>query len=158
MAQVIQDAVAATRQLVADNQMRLTLALPPAVPNIVGDRDQLIQALVNLISNAVKFCEPRTGRILISLTQDRNQLKVSVRDNGIGIGAENQNAVFEQFRQITQPTGRGRPQGSGLGLAITKRIIDRHKGRIWVESRLGEGATFNFELPVLMPIEKLQTG
>ncbi len=158
MMQVIQDAVAATRQLVADKQIRLSLSLPPSVPNIAGDRDQLIQTMVNLISNAVKFCEPMSGRIRISMYQDRNQLKVSVRDNGIGISPENQQLIFEQFRQVTTPTGRGRPPGSGLGLAITKRIIDHHKGSIWVESRLGEGATFIFVLPVLMPIEKLQTG
>jgi Na+/proline symporter/nitrogen-specific signal transduction histidine kinase len=158
MVQVIQDAVAATRQLVADKQIRLSLSLPPSVPNIAGDRDQLIQTMVNLISNAVKFCEPMSGRIRVSLYQDRNQLKVSVRDNGIGISPENQQVIFEQFRQVTTPTGRGRPPGSGLGLAITKRIIDHHKGSIWVESRLGEGATFVFVLPVLMPIEKLQTG
>ncbi len=158
MLHVIQDAVAATRQLVSEKQIRLSLSLPPSVPNIAGDRDQLIQTMVNLISNAVKFCEPVSGRIRISMFQDRNQLRVSIRDNGIGISLENQQAVFEQFRQITSPTGRGRPPGSGLGLAITKRIIDHHKGRIWVESKLGEGANFIFELPVLMPIEKLQTG
>ena len=156
--QVIDAAVDATRQLINEKRIRLHLQLPPAVPSLSGDRDQLIQAMVNLISNAVKFCPAQDGTIAIRLTHDRHQLHVGVKDNGIGIRPEDQHAVFEQFRQITPSTDRGRPQGSGLGLAITKRIIEYHKGRIWVESRLGEGATFHFELPVLPPIEKLQTG
>ena len=158
MIQVVGAAVNATRQLINDKRIRLTLELPPAVPSLSGDRDQLIQAMVNLISNAVKFCAPEQGKIVVSLTHDRQQLRISVKDNGIGIRPEDHYAVFEQFRQITQSTDRGRPQGSGLGLAITKRIIEYHKGRIWVESKLGEGAAFYFSLPVLPPIERLQTG
>lgn len=155
---VIQDAGDATRQLVSEKQMRMILDLPPAVPMLTGDRDRLIQAMVNLISNAVKFCEPYTGRIHITLTRELQKLNISVRDNGMGIRPEDHESVFEQFRQITPATDRGRPQGSGLGLAITKRIIDYHKGRIWVESELGSGAAFYITLPVLPPIEKLQTG
>ncbi len=153
IAQVIQDAAAATRRLVADKHIVLTLELPPSVPSLSGDRDQLMQAMVNLISNAVKFCEPESGRIHVTLTQQRHQLQISVSDNGIGIRPEDHRAIFEQFRQITNTSGKGRPPGSGLGLAITKRIIEYHKGHIWVESRLGAGAVFHIELPVLLPIE-----
>lgn len=156
--QVTRAAINATRQLINDKSIRLSLELPPAVPSLSGDRDQLIQAMVNLISNAVKFCPKEQGKIEIRMVHDRQQLQVSVQDNGIGIRPEDHHAVFEQFRQITQSSDRGRPQGSGLGLAITKRIIEYHKGRIWIESILGEGATFHFSLPVLPPIEKLQTG
>lgn len=156
--QVTHSAVDATRQLINDKNIRLNLDLPAMVPSLSGDRDQLIQAMVNLISNAVKFCPPEKGKIDLRLVHDRQKLQVSVQDNGIGIRPEDQDAVFEQFRQITQSSDRGRPQGSGLGMAITKRIIEHHKGRIWIESVLGEGATFHFSLPVLPPIEKLQTG
>ncbi len=158
MIQVTQAAANATRQLINEKRIRLTLDLPQTVPSLAGDRDQLIQAMVNLISNAVKFCPLEQGKISIRLVYGRQQLEISVTDNGIGIRPEDHHTVFEQFRQITQSTDRGRPQGSGLGLAITKRIIEYHKGRIWVESALGEGATFHFSLPVLPPIEKLQTG
>ncbi|MBT8342357.1 MAG: histidine kinase [Desulfatitalea sp.] len=156
--QIIKDAVDGTRRLVADQQMHMTLDLPGSVPAISGDRDKLIQAMINLISNAVKFCETQKGRIHITLTWERHQLRVSVRDNGIGLRDEDQEAVFEQFRQITQPNGRGRPKGSGLGLAITKRIIDYHQGKIWAEGKPGKGACFTFVLPALPVIEKLQTG
>jgi Na+/proline symporter/nitrogen-specific signal transduction histidine kinase len=150
MIRVIQEAVDATRQLVADKQMLMTVDFPQQVPDITGDRDQLIQAMVNLISNAVKFCEPRLGQIQVSLTLHYNKLIVSVRDNGIGISEKDQEVIFEQFRQIS-PSGRGRPQGSGLGLAITRRIIEFHAGQISVESETGKGATFT----IILPIEKL---
>ena len=144
---VIKDAVDATAQLVAEKELQLTLDLPEQVPTLSGDRDQLMQALVNLISNAVKFCEARLGRIKISLSNQWNQLKVSVQDNGIGIRDEDQKAIFEQFRQIAN-IGRGRPAGSGLGLAITKRIIAFHNGQISVESQPTKGSIFSFTLPI----------
>jgi signal transduction histidine kinase len=74
-------------------------------------------------------------------------LRVDVIDNGIGISKENQEIIFEKFRQVRDAT-RGRPAGSGLGLTITKRIIDHHKGEIWVESEPGKGSTFSFSLPL----------
>ena len=150
MIKVIQDAVDATRQLVADKEMLMTVNLPREVPEITGDRDQLIQAMVNLISNAVKFCEPCIGQIHVTLTHRYNKLYVSVQDNGIGIGENDQKVIFEQFRQIS-PSGRGRPQGSGLGLAITRRIIEFHAGQISVQSEIGKGAAFT----IMLPIEKL---
>jgi len=74
-------------------------------------------------------------------------LLVAVEDNGIGIKSENLEKVFEPFHQIKNPT-RGRPMGTGIGLTITKRIVDFHHGRIWVESTPGQGAVFSFTLPV----------
>jgi len=150
MINVIQDAVDATRQLVTHKEMLMTVNVPGAVPDITGDRDQLIQAMVNLISNAVKFCEPHSGQINVCLVHRYNKFHISVQDNGIGINERDQKVVFEQFRQIS-PSGRGRPQGSGLGLAITRRIIEFHAGQISVDSEPGKGATFN----VVLPIEKL---
>jgi signal transduction histidine kinase len=150
MVKVIQDAVDATRQLVTHKEMLMTVNLPADVPEITGDRDQLIQAMVNLISNAVKFCEPRSGQINVCLVHRYNKFHISVQDNGIGVSKKDQKVIFEQFRQIS-PTGRGRPQGSGLGLAITRRIIEFHAGQISLESEPGKGATFN----IVLPIEKL---
>jgi Na+/proline symporter/nitrogen-specific signal transduction histidine kinase len=144
---VVQDAVDATRQLVHDKQLLMTVDLPDAVPTVTGDQDQLIQVMINLISNAVKFCKPEQGHIHIILTHRNSRLLLSVEDNGIGISQENQQIIFQQFQQVSTP-GRGRPQGSGLGLAITKRIVEFHAGRVDVESELGEGTKFTLVLPI----------
>jgi Na+/proline symporter/nitrogen-specific signal transduction histidine kinase len=147
LVQLVKEAIDATRQIVTEKQIHLSADLPSEVSTIIGDRDQLIQVLINLISNAVKFCEPQTGRIDISLYQRRSQVDVVVQDNGIGIRQENLSVIFEQFHQISQ-SGRGRPSGSGLGLAITKRIIEHHGGHIFVESEVGKGSRFSFALPL----------
>lgn len=146
MSQVIQDAIDATRQLVVEKGLLMTADMPQQVPVISGDRDQLIQVMVNLISNAVKFCSPNTGKIHIELSHQRNMLIVGIKDNGIGISKEDQQAIFNEFTQLS-PAGHGRPQGSGLGLAITKRIISFHEGTIDVQSETGKGATFTLTLP-----------
>jgi Na+/proline symporter/nitrogen-specific signal transduction histidine kinase len=145
--QVVQNAVDATRQLVIDKSLLMTVDLPDKVPTITGDRDQLIQAMVNLISNAVKFCTPDRGHIHICLAREKSRLVLSVEDNGIGISKENQQIIFQQFQQVSSP-GRGRPQGSGLGLAITKRIVEFHAGKIMVESEIGIGTKFTLTLPI----------
>ncbi len=145
--QIVQRAVDATRQLVNDKQLLMTVDLPDAVPTITGDQDQLIQVMINLISNAVKFCKPEQGHIHIKLAHRNSRLLLSVEDNGIGISKENQKIIFQQFQQISTP-GRGRPQGSGLGLAITKRIVEFHAGKISVESELDKGTKFTMVLPL----------
>jgi Na+/proline symporter/signal transduction histidine kinase len=143
---VIEDAVSATGQLVVEKQIQLQVDLPDKVKSINGDHDQLIQAMENLISNAVKFCEPETGRIVIGLKAVAEGITVSVADNGIGIRPEDQERIFDRFHQVVDPQ-RGRPSGTGLGLSITRRIIRRHQGELNIDSRPGEGATFSFFLP-----------
>ena len=145
--EVVGDAVAGTQQLIHDKNITLDLDVEDHLPPVFGDRDRLVQVLVNLISNAVKFCEPDRGKIAIRLRNQDGNLLVQVADNGIGIKSENLNKVFEPFHQIKNPT-KGRPLGTGIGLTITKRIIDFHHGRIWVESTPGQGAVFSFTLPV----------
>jgi Na+/proline symporter/signal transduction histidine kinase len=145
--EVIDDAVAGTQQLINDKNITLNLDTEDHIPPVAGDRDRLVQVLVNLISNAVKFCEPHRGNIIIRLRVKDVELLVQVADNGIGIKTENLKKVFEPFHQIKNPT-KGRPVGTGIGLTITKRIIDFHHGRIWVESAPGQGTTFSFTLPV----------
>jgi signal transduction histidine kinase len=102
--------------------------------------------MVNLISNAAKFCDSDRGKIVIRLTSSPKQVQIDVQDNGIGIKAEYQSKIFDKFQQVNDPT-RGRPYGTGIGLTISKRIIDFHHGRIWVESKPGHGSTFSFSLP-----------
>lgn len=147
---VIQDAVSATGQLVAEKNIQMKVHLPNGSRPIDGDRDQLIQAMVNLISNAVKFCDPDQGRIDIQLVYAAARLTVSVTDNGIGISETNQRDIFNKFQQVVDPS-RGRPPGTGLGLSITRQIIQYHHGTLRVKSALGKGATFTFHLPYNRP-------
>jgi len=146
--EVINDAVVSTRQLTLDRKITIDLDLPSEVPTVSGDRDRLVQVMVNLISNAVKFCDSDQGMIVVRLRAVDHHLRVEVQDNGIGIKPEDQAKVFEPFRQIKNPT-LGRPTGTGIGLTITKRIIDFHHGRIWVDSEPGKGTIFAFELPAI---------
>ncbi len=145
--QVVSDAVDNSKQMLTENNIQLEQNLPLQLPPIAGDRDHLMQVMLNLISNAVKFCDRHDGKISINLKNLEDHLEMRVTDNGIGIRPENQQIIFETFRQV-KASGKGRPAGSGLGLAITKRIVDFHGGRIWVESQPGVGATFVFTIPL----------
>ena len=144
--EVIQDACNATRQPVETKQIRMQVNCPEKGLSIEGDKDRLVQVMVNLISNAVKFCQDDHGMIWINAWAEKNRLRVDVKDNGIGIRPQDQEIIFEEFRQIKHAS-KGRPAGTGLGLPITRRIITHHGGRIWVTSEPNQGATFAFYLP-----------
>jgi Na+/proline symporter/nitrogen-specific signal transduction histidine kinase len=144
---VVNEAVSATGQLVADKQIGIHVHLPDTSHPIEGDRDQLIQAMVNLISNAVKFCDPNQGNIDIRLEYGIDRLTVWVTDNGIGISEADQNQIFNKFHQVVD-SSRGRPAGTGLGLSITRQIVQYHHGELNVKSVPGKGATFYFTLPL----------
>jgi Na+/proline symporter/signal transduction histidine kinase len=144
--EVCRDALSSIRQLADEKKILSAISLPDHVPPVLGDRDRLMQAVINLLSNAVKFCRDAGGQIDIRLTALPGHLQVEVCDNGIGIPPEDMQIIFEEFRQ-SRHGGQGRPTGSGLGLAITRRIIEVHDGRIWAESRPGQGSTFIFTLP-----------
>ena len=112
--------------------------------SVYADRVRVKQILYNLLSNAVKFT-PKGGSIQLRCYDDGNSVGVSVSDTGIGIRPEDQQMVFEEFRQVE---GENQPQqGTGLGLAITKRLIEQQGGRIWLESECGKGSCFSFVLP-----------
>jgi Na+/proline symporter/signal transduction histidine kinase len=147
---VIKDAISATGQLVADKNIAMRVHVPSTSPTINGDRDQLIQAMVNLISNAVKFCDPGLGKIDVRLETGTDQLIISVTDNGIGISKADQKNIFDKFHQVADPS-RGRPKGTGLGLSITRQIVQYHHGELQVESAPQKGATFYFTLPLRQP-------
>ncbi len=154
--EVVDDSIYSTGQLIKDKNIELTLDLSDTAIRVSGDKDRLIQVMVNLISNAVKFCNPDKGRIIVGMQTDPKtagdsggkMLKVWVKDNGIGIDKENQEIVFHEFRQVIS-SSEGRPRGTGIGLTIARHIVESHSGRIWVESELNKGAAFFFTLPLI---------
>ena len=147
MKELITDTVAGMSQLVRDKGIELSVDLPERVPAVNADFDRIVQVLLNLLSNATKFCDRDHGEIRIGLTVQEASLRVGVCDNGPGISAEDHAAIFDKFRQGGD-TLTAKPQGTGLGLHISRHIVERFGGRIWAESRPGQGACFYFTLPV----------
>ena len=143
---VIERAVAATASLFEAKKLNLVRSIEPDLPAITGDQDRLIQVVINLISNAVKFTD--SGSILCSARLRGQEVVVSVVDSGIGIAPADQPKVFEKFKQVGD-TLTDKPKGTGLGLPICKEIVEYHGGHIWVESEPGKGSTFSFTLPLV---------
>src|SRR5205085_4287487 len=119
---VIGDAVSATSQWVREQGATLRTEVPAEVPPVRADRDRLMQVLLNLLSNAARFCRRDGGRIAVVLRVLPDALQVDVSDNGMGIARADQELIFEKFRQVGD-TLTGKPQGSGLGLTISRRIV-----------------------------------
>jgi len=114
---------------------------------VFGDRDRIGQVLMNLLNNAIKY-SPQADTVLVRVAKDQNKALVSVQDFGIGIAKEHQHKIFERFYQVTDPEEKTYP-GLGIGLYISYQIVKRHGGRMWVESKKGEGAAFQFTLPLV---------
>src|SRR5262249_32296392 len=106
-----------------------------------GDERKIRQVLLNLLSNAIKFT-PEGGRIDVQAKPVDGSIQVSVSDTGVGIAPEDQEAVFEEFKQVG--TADKKVEGTGLGLALSRKFIELHDGKIWVKSQVGEGSTFTF--------------
>jgi Na+/proline symporter/nitrogen-specific signal transduction histidine kinase len=144
---IIAKALAATAGLFARSpRIMLRTELAGDLPRIQVDPDRLTQVLVNLISNAVKFCSKEGGLVEIVARAEADALRVDVRDNGIGIAKSDQRKIFERFGQASY-TLSDKPQGTGLGLPISLRILERFGGSIRVESEPDKGATFTFRIP-----------
>jgi signal transduction histidine kinase len=138
------DVVDATRTHLPHG-LSLELQHASPLPHVAADPDKLRQVLVNLIENAVKYS--RAGRIEVRLGSHYGNVRFSVRDEGPGIPMGQQERIFEKFYRLDPNMAQG-VGGTGLGLYICRELIDAMNGDIWVESALGEGATFSFELPV----------
>jgi Na+/proline symporter/signal transduction histidine kinase len=147
MKELISDVVTGMGQVFEEKGIRVELELPDSVPRVPGDLDRIIQVLLNLLSNAAKFCEPGRGRIEVALSAHADYLRIDVRDNGPGVSIEEQAVIFDKFRQAGD-TLTNKPQGTGLGLPISRHIVEHHRGRLWVESKPGRGACFSFTLPL----------
>jgi signal transduction histidine kinase len=136
-----------TVQSLAEESQILLLVEPTSVQVFV-DHDRIIQTLVNLVSNAIKFSPPETT-VTLSIQDQADQILFEVKDQGRGIPADQLETIFGRFQQVDASDSRQKG-GTGLGLAISKSIVQQHGGKLWVESIVGEGSSFYFTLPKLL--------
>jgi signal transduction histidine kinase len=139
---VVTNACEANRSLANATSLELRIDLPHHLPDVLADRDRLLQVLENLIGNALKFTEPG-GRVTVGARPRDDDVLFWVADTGVGLAAEDLPHLFEWRWQADNAKGRG----AGLGLPIAKGIIEAHGGDIWVESAVGRGSTFFFTIP-----------
>jgi GAF domain-containing protein/anti-sigma regulatory factor (Ser/Thr protein kinase) len=141
----IDNALTLVRERAGRRGITLGREIDGRVGMIRGDERKVKQVVLNLLSNAIKFT-PEGGRIDVRCGVNEGRVEVSVTDTGVGIASEDQEAVFEEFRQVG--TADKKVEGTGLGLALSRKFVELHGGRIWVKSELGHGSTFTFTLPV----------
>jgi PAS domain S-box-containing protein len=141
---LVQEVVETQQPLAKSKGLKITTEFGKDLPVLVADKDRLIQVLNNLINNALKFT--KEGMVVIAVHADDQSMAFRVQDTGIGIKEENFSNLFQKFQQVGGPSQQ--VAGSGLGLAICKLIIEKHRGRIWVDSRFGAGSSFNFNIPI----------
>jgi PAS domain S-box-containing protein len=147
--QLVRTAVEEARHRISDGTTLETSA-PRVLPYVVGDGVRTHQVLANLIDNAIKY-SPAGGRVEVAAEQDGESIRFSVRDEGLGIPAGEQDRIFDKFYRLDPENRRG-VGGSGLGLYISRELVRSMNGRVWVESEPGQGATFVFELPIAEPL------
>ena len=143
--EVVQTVFTAVESLATGKKLALTIDVAPNLPRGHGDERRLVQVLLNLVGNAIKFTDK--GEVAIKATMSDGSFTVAVRDTGPGIAPSDQDKIFGEFQQADNAATK-RKGGTGLGLSIAKRIIGMHGGRIWVESDVGKGSTFAFTIPV----------
>jgi CheY-like chemotaxis protein/GGDEF domain-containing protein/two-component sensor histidine kinase len=143
---LVQGCLDIVKPLAAKKHIDLKAACEPAELLVEADAARVKQVLYNLLSNAVKFT-PEGGRVSVDATIQGEEVHVAVQDTGVGIAADDQELVFEEFRQVDGAATREQ-EGTGLGLALVRRLVELHGGRIWLRSTIGEGSTFTFALPL----------
>ena len=143
--EVVKDIRDTMSSLAREEGLDFSIRLKDKLPRIRFDKDKITQVLANIVNNAVKFTNK--GQVVITTSRRGNRVQVSVRDTGAGIKKKDLSKLFHRFEQLTAPRGR-KTGGTGLGLAISKEIIEKHRGKIWAESKPGKGATFHFILPI----------
>ncbi|MBI3714406.1 MAG: sensor histidine kinase [Betaproteobacteria bacterium] len=141
----VENALTLVRERARRQNIKLGVDFAPEVGEIVADERKVKQVLINLLSNAVKFSHP-DGWVQVGLVRVTNGVRIRVADNGPGIAAEDQETIFQEFRQLPG-SGSAKHEGTGLGLALSRQFVELHGGRIFVESELGKGATFVVDLP-----------
>lgn len=150
IAEAIDNVQSIVRDIVNRGHLDLQISVPDSLPHIYADQVKFKQIMYNLLSNAVKFT-PDNGRITVDVGFNSDEFLISVTDTGIGINPEDHETIFDEFRQLDSSRSR-QYEGTGLGLALSKRLVELHEGKIWVESEgAGMGSKFSFTLPVAKP-------
>ena len=144
--QAIDNTLVLIRERAMRRGITVERSVDPALGEINGDERKVKQVLLNLLSNAVKFT-PEGGRIEVRAAVADGTAEISVTDTGVGIAPEDQEAVFEEFRQVGTDYAR-KHEGTGLGLALARKFVELHGGKIWVKSQVGQGSTFTFAIPI----------
>jgi signal transduction histidine kinase len=148
---VVETVRSATESLAHNKKLSLKTEVAKSMPAGLGDEQRLTQVLLNLVGNAIKFTD--AGEVRVSATAANSHFAISVADTGPGIAEAHQARIFEQFHQVDSSNTKAKG-GTGLGLAIAREIVEMHGGRIWVKSTLGEGSTFQMELPIRAEFRK----
>jgi signal transduction histidine kinase len=138
--------LSALQPRIMEKRLRVSMSIPPNLPNLYVDPERIGQVLRNLLANAIAYT-PEGGEIHFEALRHRESLEICIRDNGQGIAPEHLPLVFERFYRVDESRTRS-TGGAGLGLAIVKQLVEAHGGNIGVESALGRGATFKFTLPI----------
>jgi len=142
--EALERGVVVVRERASDDGVSVALDADPDADVVEGDERRIQQVIFNLLSNAVKFT-PEGGAVDVTSARVNGEVRVSVTDTGPGIALEDQERIFEEFQQAV--SGLEQREGTGLGLALSKRLVELHGGRLWLESELGNGSTFTFTLP-----------
>ncbi|MGB3294110.1 MAG: response regulator [Phormidesmis sp.] len=150
VSEILDRAIAATSVLAKNSGLKIIRDIDPNLPEVMGDRDRLIQVAINLLSNAIKFTE--SGTVTCGASCNGDHITIRIVDTGVGLAKGDLEKVFEKFKQVGEIM-TDKPQGTGLGLPICKQIVEHHGGRIWAESTLGKGSTFSFTLPLSVPLK-----
>lgn len=146
LSELILQSIEATEQLFRHKNAIVETDIPINDAPVSADSDRLMQVMLNLLSNAVKFIPTNTGKVVVSLTSEHDSYRVSVADNGPGITEQKHEIIFDKFQQGDDVNGAN-PMGTGLGLPISRQIIEHFGGHLWIESTIGNGATFHFTIP-----------
>jgi signal transduction histidine kinase len=141
----IENALTLVRERAARRGITLEKSIDERLGQVRADERKVRQVVLNLLSNAIKFT-PEGGRIGVRAAPVDGAVEVSVTDTGVGIAPEDQEAVFEEFRQVG--TAEKKVEGTGLGLTLCRKFIELHGGRIWVTSQVAVGSTFTFTIPM----------
>jgi signal transduction histidine kinase len=141
---LISECVESVRSLAKTKKLEMTASVSPEVGRVFADGPKLKQVLLNLLGNAIKFTE--SGSVRVIAERQGAELRISVKDTGIGVPADDSERIFESFQQGKSGIS-GKYQGTGLGLAICRRLVEMHGGRIWVKSLPGQGSLFTFTIP-----------
>lgn len=144
ISELVNRAIVFTEGLLEGKLVSINVNVPPLLPTMVGDRQRILQILINILSNACKFTE--TGTISIRAYADEKDIHIHVTDTGPGIALEDQDAVFETFRQTQAGLRAG--NGTGLGMPISKRLAEAHGGKLLLQSEVNVGSTFKLILPI----------